>query len=73
MTIEFPAILHPHRPLIANSVVIFGTTYGKVLALDATSGSEIWTFQTNGGVYSGACVVGNDGKVWHSGESGETQ
>lgn len=58
---------------VANGVVIFGTTTGKVLALDAASGSEIWTFQTKGGVYSGACVVGSGGKMWHPGESGETQ
>lgn len=57
----------------ANGTVIFGTTSGKVVALDAPSGGVKWTFETKGGVYSGACVVGVDGKVWHPGESGDTQ
>jgi eukaryotic-like serine/threonine-protein kinase len=58
---------------VANGIVIFGTTTGQVLALDAASGGVKWTFQTKAGVYSGACIVGADGTVWHPGESGDTQ
>jgi outer membrane protein assembly factor BamB len=58
---------------VANGIVFFGTGTGQVLALDAASGGVKWTFQTKAGVYSGACIVGADGMVWHPGESGDTQ
>ncbi|OQP49027.1 hypothetical protein A4H97_29550 [Niastella yeongjuensis] len=58
---------------VANGTVFFGTTGGQVMAMDAASGVVKWTFQTNRAVYSGACVVGIDGTVYHPGESGDTQ
>jgi len=58
---------------VANDVVYFGTTSGQVVALDAMSGKMKWEFQTKGGVFSGACVIGNDGLVRHPGTSGDTQ
>jgi len=56
---------------VADGVVYIGSGDDKVYALDATSGTKLWTFTTGGAVTSspavanGAVYVGsNDGKVY---------
>jgi quinoprotein glucose dehydrogenase len=39
-------------PLVVNGVMYISSPYGRVVALDPTSGKEVWVFQVSGGVPS---------------------
>ena len=55
---------------VANGAVFVGAYDGYVYSLDAANGGVQWRFRTNGAVFSGACVVDNNGSTFHAGISG---
>lgn len=61
----------PSKATVANGTVIFGGHDGNVVAHDALSGKVKWKFKTGAAVYSGACIVGVSGEVFHPGDSGD--
>ena len=62
----------PHATA-ANGSVFVGGYDNYVYSLDASNGGVQWQFRTNGGVFSGACVVDNNGNTFHAGISGAQQ
>ncbi len=44
---------------VSNDLVFTATYAGQVLALDRTSGRQVWSWQASGGVISPLTVVGN--------------
>jgi eukaryotic-like serine/threonine-protein kinase len=60
-------------PVVANGVVFYGEFEYFFYSLDATTGTKKWNFKTAGTVYSGACVLDKNGKVYYSSDSGMVQ
>jgi eukaryotic-like serine/threonine-protein kinase len=58
------------NPVAANKVVYVGASDNYLHAIDATNGTLIWKFATNGGVISGACLIDSDNTIIHAGSSG---
>jgi len=46
-------------PSVSGGIVYVGTNNGKVLALNASSGAVIWSYQTGGAVYSSPAIADN--------------
>jgi hypothetical protein len=52
MTIEYPS------PAVVDSVAYFGSNDGRLYAVNASTGSKIWSYQTGNMVESSCTVVG---------------
>ena len=46
-------------PSVASGIVYVGLNDGKILALNASNGAFLWSYQTGGAVYSTPAVVDN--------------
>ena len=57
------------NPVAANNMVYVGSSDNYLYALDMT-GKMVWKFQTNGPIYSGACLIDYDNNIVHAGSSG---
>ena len=57
-------------PTIANGIVYIGGWQYKFYAIDAITGVRKWEFATDDKVYTSACVIDSEGKVYQSGVSG---
>ena len=57
------------NPVAANNMVYVGSSDNHLYALDMT-GKMVWKFQTNGAIYSGACLIDHDNNIVHAGSSG---
>jgi eukaryotic-like serine/threonine-protein kinase len=58
---------------VKGDMVYFGNHTKKFYALNALTGALIWQYTTGGVISGGACIVAEDGSVYHSGISGEQQ
>jgi len=58
------------NPAAANRVVYVGASDNYLHAIDATNGTLIWKFATNGSIYSGPCLIDSDNNIIHAGSSG---
>jgi outer membrane protein assembly factor BamB len=54
-------------------MVYFGNHTKKIYALNAFTGALVWQYTTGGLISGGACIVAQDGSVYHPGISGEHQ
>ena len=57
-------------PVIAESLLVFGTAHGNVIALDTKDGSIIWQYDTQGGQIPSKPVI-SQGRVLAGTESGK--
>jgi outer membrane protein assembly factor BamB/predicted phosphodiesterase len=46
-------------PVVANKLVIFGNSLGRIDALSLSDGKKQWSFNTGNAIYSSAAVTGN--------------
>lgn len=57
----------------ANGVIFSGSFDKSIVALDLYTGKLLWKYTTGGDVFSGPCVMDVNGRVFHSGISGDLQ
>ena len=58
---------------VKGDMVYFGNHTKKFYALNALTGALIWQYTAGGIISGGACILAEDGSVYHSGLSGQQQ
>lgn len=67
---DFKSFIEVHaQPVIADGRVFLGAQDGRLRAIDAETGAELWTFQTGGPIMNSAAVA--DGRVYFGSHDGQ--